>query len=398
MNSLPKIFIQCCGIINPLGYDKHSVHNNLLASYTDGVRVWGRQIKGKSVYVGIIDHPLPDIPKRLAHFDCRNNRLLLAALDQIRAQVDELLSKVAANRIAIILGSSTSGILEGEEALIHRHQHGKYPEQFDYRQQEIGTAALFLREYLGVKGLAMTVSTACSSSAKVFATAQRMILAGICDAAIVGGADSLCQLTVNGFSSLESVSAGRCNPMSVNRDGINIGEAAALYIVGRDEADVVLLGVGESSDAHHMSAPQPQGTGAIAAMQAALDNAGLTAEQIGYINLHGTATPLNDAMESIAVTSVFGSKVPCSSTKPMTGHTLGAAGATEVGFCYLCLTAGQATMLLPPHVWDGQADPALPALNLVQQGQAIPLSSGTALLSNSFAFGGNNASVIIGKY
>ncbi len=398
MNALPKIFIQCCGIINPLGHDKHSVHTNLLAAYTGGVRVWDRQIKGKSVYVGIIDHPLPDIPKRLAHLECRNNRLILAALEQISEQVDQLLTTVAANRIAIILGSSTSGILEGEESLIYRHQHGKYPAKFDYRQQEIGTAALFLREYLGVKGLAMTVSTACSSSAKVFATAQRMIKAGMCDAAIVGGADSLCQLTVSGFASLESVSAGRCNPMSVNRDGINIGEAAALYILGREDAEVVLLGVGESSDAHHMSAPQPQGTGAIAAMQAALDSAGLTAKEIGYINLHGTATPLNDAMESIAVTSVFGSEIPCSSTKPMTGHTLGAAGATEVGFCYLCLTAGQAMMQLPPHIWDGQADPALPSLNLVRQGQAIALHSGTALLSNSFAFGGNNASVIIGKY
>jgi len=392
------VFIHCCGIINALGSGCDNVRTNLLAGNTGGVRIWDREIKGRPVYVGVIENALPAISAHLAQFDCRNNRLILAALEQIQAQVEQLLSTVAKNRIAVFLGSSTSGILEGEDALIYRRQHGQYPTQFNYRQQEIGTSALFLREYLGLKGLAMTISTACSSSAKVFATAQRMLNAGLCDAAIVGGADSLCQLTVNGFAALESVSAGRCNPMSVNRDGINIGEAAALYILKRDEADIVMLGVGESTDAHHMSAPHPQGVGAITAMQAALANAGMDASQISYINLHGTATPLNDAMESIAVTTVFGRDVPCSSTKPMTGHTLGAAGATEVGFCYLCLTSAQARTRLPAHIWDGQADPGIPPLNLVSQGQEIAVSSGTALLSNSFAFGGNNASVIIGKY
>lgn len=397
MKQASPLYIHCCGIINPLGHDQATVRGNLLAGNTDGVRVWERQIQGRAVHVGLIDQPLPDIPASLAQFDCRNNRLLLAALQQIQVQVDALLSQFPASRIAIVLGTSTSGILEGEDALEYRHHHGEFPKHFHYRQQEIGTPALFLRDYLGLTGLAMTISTACSSSAKVFASARRLIQSGLCDAAIVGGADSLCRLTVNGFSSLESVSAGRCNPMSVNRDGINIGEAAALYILSAREADIRLLGVGESSDAHHMSAPHPQGTGAMAAMQAALDEAGLHPSQISYINLHGTATPLNDAMESIAVASIFGDQTPCSSTKPMTGHTLGAAGATEVGFCYLCLTGDKPRSLLPAHIWDGQADPALPALHLVEQGESMAVNSGVALLSNSFAFGGNNASVIIGK-
>jgi 3-oxoacyl-[acyl-carrier-protein] synthase-1 len=397
MNTSKPVYIHGCGIINALGHDQNSVRNNLLNGYLQGVHPWDKKINGKDVYVGQIDYELPSVPTHLQIFDCRNNQLILAVLSQLQAEVDALFSWAAKSRIAIILGSSTSGILEGEDALIYRHSSGNYPAHFHYRQQEIGTCAIFLREFLGLTGPAMTVSTACSSSAKVFATAQRMMQAGLCDAAIVGGADSLCQLTVNGFSALESVSAGRCNPMSLNRDGINIGEAAALYVLRREESDITLLGVGESSDAHHMSAPEPGGSGAIAAMRAALQSAGLDAAQISYINLHGTATPLNDAMESIAVSTVFGSGVPCSSTKPMTGHTLGAAGATEVGICYLCLTTGQQSSPLPVHVWDGQPDPSIPSLNLVKPGMTIPVTSGTAFLSNSFAFGGNNASVIIGR-
>jgi 3-oxoacyl-[acyl-carrier-protein] synthase-1 len=185
--------------------------------------------------------------------------------------------------------------------------------------------------------------------------------------------------------------------MSANRDGINIGEAAALFIISKQPSPVALLGVGESSDAHHMSAPHPQGTGAIQAMQAALDEAEMTPAEVAYINMHGTATPLNDAMESIAIDRVFGGAVPVSSTKPLVGHTLGAAGATEVGFCWLLLNDENSQGRLPPHIWDGVVDEKIPRLNLVNPGQNMAISSGTAFLSNSFAFGGNNASVIIGR-
>jgi len=391
------IYINACGMLNALGNDTTEIFGKLIKGDVSGVSPWEIKVQDKTVYVGKIQADLPEVPKELAMYDCRNNRLVLAALQQIEAELEILKQSVPAERIAIVIGSSTSGILEGEDALEYKMQHGEYPDQFHYRQQEIGTASVFLREYLGFNGLAYTVSTACSSSAKVFASARRLIHSGLCDAAIVGGIDSLCRLTVNGFSALESVSTGRCNPMSRNRDGINIGEAAALFLLSKQTSDIRLLGVGESSDAHHMSAPHPEGKGAIAAMQSALDDAGLTKCDIGYINMHGTATPLNDAMESIAINEIFGADVPVSSTKPLVGHTLGAAGGTETGFCWLLLQNSGQPVPLPPHIWDEAQDERIPGLNLVQPGDTLAVSPGTALLSNSFAFGGNNASVILGR-
>lgn len=392
-----SLYINCCGIVNALGSSRQEVLQKLVDGNTDGIVPWDKKVREKSVYVGQVSRTLPVVPAGLAQFDCRNNRLILSALEQIDAEVEIIKQQYPPERIAVVLGSSTSGILEGENALQEKTQTGKFPASFHYRQQEIGTASVFLRNYLGLKGLAYTVSTACSSSAKVFATAHRLISSGLCDAAIVGGADSLCQLTINGFSSLESVSSGRCNPVSVNRDGINIGEAAALFIVSREPADIELLGVGESSDAHHMSAPHPQGRGAIQAMRAALEQSGLEPSDISYINMHGTATPLNDSMECIAIDDVFGGETPVSSTKPLVGHTLGAAGATEVGFCWLLLSNLNQEGKLPPHIWDGAIDEKIPEIGLVQPGDRITVKSGTAFLSNSFAFGGNNASVIIGR-
>lgn len=396
MNRSP-LYINACGIINALGSSRQEVLKNLITGNTSGVVPWDIKVQGKTVYVGQVNAALPSVPGRLAQFDCRNNQLMLSALSQIETEVEALKSRYALNRIAVVLGSSTSGILEGENALQEKSETGQFPDAFHYRQQEIGTPAIFLRDYLGLNGLAYTVSTACSSSAKVFANAQRLMDSDLCDAVIVGGSDSLCRLTLNGFSSLESVSAGRCMPMSVNRDGINIGEAAALFIVTREQSDITLLGVGESSDAHHMSAPHPEGLGAIQAMEAALKQAGLDSSEVDYINMHGTATPLNDSMESIAIDHIFGPATPVSSTKPLVGHTLGAAGATEVGFCWLLLSDENADGHLPPHIWDDAIDEKIPQLNLVKSGKSIAISSGTALLSNSFAFGGNNASVIIGR-
>ena len=227
-------------------------------------------------------------------------------------------------------------------------------------------------------------------------SAQRLLDLNLCDAVLCGGVDSLCGLTLNGFSALDAVSDERCKPFSVNRQGINIGEAAALFIMSKHPAGtqtIALLGAGASSDAHHISAPEPSGRGAAQAMHKALKRAGLQPENIGYLNLHGTATQHNDAMESHAVAQVFPLGVPCSSTKPMTGHTLGAAGALEAAFCWLSLTHDNA---LAPHLWDGQPDPALPALQWVIPGQTLAASPQRCLMSNSFAFGGNNVSLIIG--
>ena len=236
--------------------------------------------------------------------------------------------------------------------------------------------------------------TACTSGGKALVSARLLIESGFCDAVITGGVDSLCRLTVGGFTALESTSPEICQPLSRNRRGINIGEGAALFLMAKEAGPVALLGVGESSDAHHISAPEPEGRGAEAAMRAALADAGLVPTDIGYLNLHATATPKNDAMESLAVARVFESGVAVSGTKPMTGHALGAAGALEAAFCWLALTdpAGR----LPPHVWDGEAGPELPRLDVISVGRCFTTGPRVAM-SISFAFGGNNLSLIFGS-
>jgi 3-oxoacyl-[acyl-carrier-protein] synthase-1 len=293
----------------------------------------------------------------------------------------------------VIIGSSTSGIAEGEAAIAALVRDGTMPVGFHYGQQDLYSAARFVAARVGACGPAVTVSTACSSSAKALASAARWLRAGLCDAVVAGGADSLCAFTVAGFSALESVSAQRCNPSSRNRRGINIGEGAALFVLTREPGSVRLSGWGESSDAHHISAPEPQGKGAEAAMRQALARAGLAPEAIDYINLHGTATPLNDLAESLAVQRIFGEGPWCSSTKPLTGHALGAAGAIEAAFCWLLLQ-DNAAGALPPHWWDGLIDPALAPLRLVPPDTRLGHRP-RHMLSNSFAFGGNNASLIL---
>jgi 3-oxoacyl-[acyl-carrier-protein] synthase-1 len=226
-----------------------------------------------------------------------------------------------------------------------------------------------------------------------------LIRAGFADAALVGGADALCKTTVGGFAALDAVAPERCNPFSVNRAGINVGEAAAAFLLTQDETAVRLAGIGESSDAHHVTAPHPEGRGALAAMRAALDDAGLDPSEISYLNLHGTGTPLNDAIEGKAVHALFGSSIACSSTKSMTGHTLGAAGACEVGFVWLTLNPDHNPQgRLPPHLWDGAADPAIPALALVEPDARLPdPSARAAMLSSSFAFGGSNVALVLSR-
>jgi 3-oxoacyl-[acyl-carrier-protein] synthase-1 len=267
------------------------------------------------------------------------------------------------------------------------------PETYHYRQQEIGTAAEFAARYLELTGLRYTISTACSSSAKAFASAWRLLAAGRCDAAVVGGVDSLCKLTLNGFDALESLAPDRCNPFSGNRRGINIGEGACIFVVSKVPAAVRLAGVGESSDGYHISAPDPSGRGAEAAIRAALAQAGAPPHAVGYVNLHGTATPKNDEMESQVMARVFGLTVPCSSTKSLIGHTLGAAGALELGFCWLLLSDANVRRRLPAHAWDGARDRNLPPINLIDDDARWERD---LFVSNSFAFGGSNAAVAVG--
>jgi 3-oxoacyl-[acyl-carrier-protein] synthase-1 len=330
----------------------------------------------------------------LQAYDCRNNRLAQLALEQdgFMQQVQAAAERYGRKRIGVFLGSSTSGILSSEQAYRQRDPvSGALPASHSYRHtHNMFSVADFVRHYADLQGPAHVLSTACSSSAKVFGVAQRMIGCGLIDAAVVGGVDSLCLTTLYGFNSLQLVSTRPCMPFDAQRDGISIGEGAAFILLERaDQAqpqDILLSGVGESSDAHHMSSPHPEGLGARLAMQAALDMAGLQPLAVGYINLHGTATPSNDAAEDQAVTSLFGTDTPCSSTKGHTGHTLGAAGGVEAVLCAMALRQG----FLPGGVGTRSLDPRLHCNYLLaNQERAI-----THALSNSFGFGGSNCSLL----
>ncbi len=338
------------------------------------------------------------MPEGLQAWDCRNNRLALLGLrqDGFEDAVRQAVARHGRGRVGVFLGTSTSGMLQTELAYRERHaSRGPLPAWFHYDEtQNSYSVAGFVREYFGLAGPAFVVSTACSSSSKVFANAQRYLDAGLIDAAIVGGVDSLCLTTLYGFHSLQLLSSQPCTPYGAGRKGISIGEAAAFALLTRVPARVaagavLLRGVGESSDAHHMSSPHPQGLGAQLAMQAALRSAGLRPEQIDYVNLHGTATPSNDAAEDQAVGAVFGAHLPpCSSTKGHTGHTLGAAGGLEAVIGALALRH----QLAPGGCQTRALDPQLRAPYLLAN-RALPLRH---VLSNSFGFGGSNSCLILG--
>lgn len=389
-------YLNALGVICSLGRGPDDVARSLFAGDCSGMQRESGWVPERALTVGAVNGELATIPAELHQQKSRNNQLLLEAALQIRDDIDHAIERYGRERIAVVLGTSTSGIDEASRGIAHYLQEQQFPADYDYQQQELSAPANFLADWLNIGGPAYVISTACTSSARALMSAQRLLDLNLCDAVLCGGVDSLCALTLNGFSALDAVSDECCNPFSANRHGINIGEAAALFVMSKHPADahgIALLGAGASSDAHHISAPEPSGRGAAQAMHAALSRAGLQPANIGYLNLHGTATQHNDAMESHAVAQVFPLGVPCSSTKPMTGHTLGAAGALEAAFCWLSLTHDNA---LAPHLWDGQPDPALPALQWVTPGQTLAASPQRCLMSNSFAFGGNNVSLIIG--
>ena len=338
------------------------------------------------------------LPAHLAPFDCRNNRLALMGLmqDGFAEAVRAAIAKYGAQRVGVFLGTSTSGILQTERAYRRRDPAtGALPADFIYgKTHNSFSVADFTRHYFGLSGPAVAVSSACSSSAKVFSSARRMMAAGLIDAAVVGGVDTLCLTTLYGFNSLELISDEACRPFDAQRNGISIAEAASFALLERapqhlDADAVLLLGTGESSDAYHMSSPHPDGLGARMAMQDALKMAGLQPSDIDYINLHGTATQTNDAAEGKAVNAVFGAGTPCSSTKGATGHTLGAAGGVEAVICALALQHS----LVPAGLNVQQLDPALEiAYVLANREQPV-----ARVLSNSFGFGGTNCSLIFGR-
>lgn len=334
----------------------------------------------------------------LAEFDCRNNRLAQIGLTQdgFAERVEAARARYGAQRIGVFIGTSTSGILETEHAYQHRDpQSGALPGDFRYTQtHNIYSPAAFVRAYCRLGGPAMAISSACSSGAKVFASARRMLEAGLIDAAVVGGVDSLCLTALYGFNSLELLSRRPCRPYDVARDGISIGEAAAFALLEHmpehaiDDDAILLLGIGESSDAHHMSSPHPEGLGAQAAMAQALSTSGLAASDIDYINLHGTGTLSNDAAEAHAIRALFDGTA-CSSTKGATGHTLGAAGALEAVITALALRH----QFVPAGINTTEPDPAL-GVHYVTSDRSARVR---AALSNAFGFGGTNCSLVFGR-
>ncbi|MEP7154793.1 MAG: beta-ketoacyl-[acyl-carrier-protein] synthase family protein [Betaproteobacteria bacterium] len=345
--------------------------------------------------VACLDESQVPMPHALDEFDCRNNRLALLGLEQdgFMSHVANARRRLGAERIGVFLGTSTSGILSTELAYQRREgEEGRLPAAYRYETtHNLDATTEFVRRILNVTGPAMTISTACSSSAKVFCLAERFIRLGVIDAAVVGGVDSLCHTTLYGFNSLQLVAPDICRPFDVARRGLSIGEAAGFALVERAAdapAELALLGYGETSDAHHMSTPHPEGDGAARAMQAALDKAGLAAADIDYVNLHGTATPANDRAEGRAVNKVFGASAARSSTKGFTGHTLGAAGITEAAISLLCLENG----FVPGSPTTENVDPDT-CCDVVLEGRYAPVKR---VLSNSFGFGGSNCSLLFG--
>src|SRR6218665_3247409 len=394
-HAMSGIYLPSPGLVCALGHGIRHVRQALWdAAGPAGLTHTERYSPGRSLPVGEIQAALPSLAHVAPEFRIRNNAIALLALAEMRPAVDAAIGRFGSDRVAIVVGTSTSGLPEGEAARRTLERTGSWPRGFSYAQQELGNLADFLAVELGVTGVAHVISTACSSGAKSLASGARLLNAAMADAVVAGGCDAVGAFTVAGFSALEAVSAARCNPMSVNRRGINLGEGAAFFLMTREPGPVRLAGGGESADAHHMSTPDPTGRGAMRAMQSALQRAGVPAGAVDYINLHGTATHYNDAMESLAVAQVLGTDVPASSTKPLTGHTLAAAGAIEAAFGWLTLVDNPRGVL-PPHWWDGQPDPALAPLRLVAPNDSLGRAP-RYMLSNSFAFGGSNASVLLG--
>lgn len=338
---------------------------------------------------GAVRSELPELPAELAAWSNRPTRFAKQLVEQLEPQLARTRERWRPERIGIVLGTSTSGADATEHAYAHFLQHGALPEDYDFRKQHtFGALVDVLARLTGAKGPAWVVSTTCTSSAKPFGSARRLIAADVLDAVIVGGIDTLCAMTLSGFHALGALSSRACKPFSGERDGINIGEGGALLIIERTgDGRGVLEAVGESSDAYHISAPHPEGLGAQLAMKRALGEAGLEPQAVDHVNAHGTGTPLNDAAEGKAITAVFGDEIPVVSTKGYTGHTLGGAGAIEAAISLMCIEEG----FIPPSPGVEPQDPKITA-NVVRDVIRRPLRR---VLSNSFAFGGSNVSVLL---
>ena len=336
--------------------------------------------------LGAVPEPLPELPSKLRAFDTRLARMAVLLSEPLQPQLSAALARYGASRVGVVVASSTGGLAASERA----YGADSLPADYSFEHSHAFYALVeVLRGLTGARGPGYVVSTACSSGNKVFGSAQRLISSGVVDAVLVGGIDTLCQITVRGFHSLGILSSRPCRPFAGDRDGTSIGEGGALFLVERaGDAAVRLCGVGECSDAHHMTQPAPDGSGAAAAMRFALADAGLEPSQIDHVNAHGTGTPLNDIAEARAIDAVLGRNVPVVSTKGATGHMLGAAAAIEALFAIAAIVRGQ----LPPSLRCTPRDPEIHlAISAESRTQACRY-----VISNALAFGGSNASVIFG--
>lgn len=370
------------GFVCALGCNRDDIIKNARAGNTDGMFSHLSNVGENNV-------PYGTAPVE-SKSDVRFQDLILAAFNQISADVEKLKTQFDTHRLGIVIGASNTAVHEAMHQIVDFMANGKMSEKFTTSELELGYPAEFLCAVSGFAGPCYTISTACSSGIKAFAAARSLIENDVCDAVLVGGVDGRCDFALNGFWALESLSANHTNPMSENRDGINLGECAALFIMQRGNEGISILGIGESSDAYHPTAPDPTGGGAIASMCAALSDANLTPDDIDYINMHGTGTVANDAMESHAIYNVFGNKTPCASTKPLTGHCLGAAGACSVAIAWLMIKYGFSV----PHVYDGKFASDCAPINLMTSGANCEINT---VMCNAFAFGGSNATIIIGQ-
>ena len=393
-NVTDPIYLNDLGIVCAIGAGKDAVWNAVVDGPVCGIRK--TEIDGTPYVVGSVPpeyHPETAPPP----YNNRLHAIELQALREIETTVATAVERYGPHRVAVLVGSTDNESEFSLGSLDYRLKNGRYPEGYRLEYQQADFPARFVADHFGLSGPVMAIATACSSSAGAIINAREMLRAGFCDAAIVGGADIVSRTVLFGFDALEILSHERCQPFSRNRNGINLGEGAAFFVMSRERltaGSIGVLGVGESSDAYHMTAPDPTGAGAVIAMRRALDDAGLQPEDIDYLNLHGTGTKMNDAMESAAVANVFFTPPPAGSTKSLTGHTLGAAGALELGICWLALGERNLEKRIPPHVWDGNRDETLPKLDLVDRPRYAERLS--VCSSNSFAFGGSNVNIVIG--
>lgn len=386
---MKPIPITAYGAINALGDTTQAVVDGLFAGRT-GLEPAPEWV-GLETHCGVVSAALGALPEGWGRFESRQARLCLRTYSLVAEQAQRAVAKWGPARVGMVLGTSTAGIAESEAAFSHRKAEGELPEAFSFENQHALDAGLeLLRAVSGVEGPAYLVSTACSSSAKVFGSAARIMQLGLADAMIVGGVDTLCGMTLHGFRSLGVLSKASCKPFSGERAGINIGEAGAMLVLEREaDASLFLGGVGESEDAHHMTAPHPDGLGAKAAMRAAMLDAGIGPADISHVNAHATGTKQNDAAEARAIGELFGGETPVIGTKGYTGHTLGAAGATEAVFALASLQR----RVIPGSLGCEPVDPDV-AVSVVAEARP---SDARFALSNSLAFGGSNVSVVFGR-